>query len=195
MIATDTAFLIPTWETDERRHLGSSRPLGCPQLRATIHQSVDLVCRAHSFTRQLKVGFRQLPEDFRYRGMYGLMIELRPDADVDTVIHEVGHLIDDSLRPGIGYESERVDGLLAGWREAVMSSPTWRELEQRCRPGGYWLRMDEAWARSYTQFVLTVTGRADLLDRRQPLGYWADDEFVPITREIKRILSGGRCSG
>lgn len=169
---------------------------------------------------------RNLPDE-RGRGRDGMFVsrwvgeDRPPIASVILVrsgaphrsfvaIHEVGHLIDLCGLPGF-HVSSRGDALLSGWRDAVIGSRAYRELETLVGTpvdhaddrAADLLAVEELWARSYAQFVAT---RSDSLPLERALDairkqtsealyyprHWADDDFVPIDAAIEELFRGLR---
>lgn len=143
-----------------------------------------------------------------------------------TTVHELGHVLDygDLIAPlgetldgaysavatsntaiGSVGGSPELQAALTEWRDAVRASEGYNRLRdaERCKLRSYLLRLDEAWARSFAQYVAKHGGsdlmRAELereqalyrmqgLDPLSSARQWLDDDFAPIDRAITHVL-------
>jgi hypothetical protein len=138
------------------------------------------------------------------------IILIRSDAPHGQLvaIHEIGHYLDLCGLPGPGFSSAD-DPALAEWRQAVMDSRAYHELEALTgspRAGvadrAYDLTvLEELWARSYAQFVATRSGSVQMqravaaLRCRTPPGLyyprqWDDDDFAAIEAAMDALFRG-----
>ena len=133
-----------------------------------------------------------------------------------TAAHEIGHFID---HQGIhfGRMSSETHPDLDDFRKAVRSSQAIQSMQAirgqyrtdivgqdgvsktvRVKPAhiGYLLKMEEIWARAYSQWVALRSGDATMLAQvakvvaeASPYRYqWADDDFRPIAETIDRFM-------
>lgn len=124
-----------------------------------------------------------------------------------AIVHETGHFLDAMLgNRGSRYVSS-YDPRFKAWRTAVEKTEAWKVIQQKHQAGGprtdyleYLLEWEEAWARSYTQWV---TGRAtgpagDRLREQLAMfrklatvdrhGLWDDDDFAPVAEAIDELM-------
>jgi len=153
--------------------------------------------------------------------------QYRPGAGIDiselahrptwTIVHEIGHFLDDRGLPGRGYSSRRKTDLLNEWHTAVNDSHAIRQLRAaQANPRNYRVEIDgvantprkkhlnylldarEIWSRSYAQYIAVRSGDEFLLNAvtidRGSLLYgnqqWSDNDFAPIARAIDNLFKG-----
>lgn len=163
--------------------------------------------------------------EFRYNpwGRSSDSIGIKPSGShrAMTTAHEIGHFIDFEGLGGGQYFSRMArngggDEATRKWWRAVQDSPTWHELERRRDSqfapytwnGSYYRYLsspEEAWARSYAQWVGTKRPDSqvgkDLKAERERNGteetpgsrpgkvsQWPDDEFEPIGEAIEEMF-------
>ena len=161
----------------------------------------------------------------RYQGLYHpswggstrpqrIQISITGNEQLSTMVHETGHLIDDSAIGAPGKFASGRDPLMRAWREAVDASRAVRELERIARRGyylrrgpdgaerrvyedaEYLLQRAELWARSYTQYIAGRSGHAGLQrlveqirsTRPSPYWQWDADDFAPIAHAIDSLF-------
>jgi hypothetical protein len=142
-------------------------------------------------------------------------IAVRPgDALVVPIVHEIGHFLDFAAIDGFGAFASLESARFDEWQTSVNETATFRTLSQavdqalpkvprersmRRRRIARLRSPEEVWARSYTQYVIGRSGRADLaadLESERfwtvegvvcPL-HWEASEFRAIDDAIERLF-------
>ena len=133
-----------------------------------------------------------------------------------TLAHEIGHFLDHKGLPDEGFTSIS-HKMMEPWRQAVKNSKAYKHLrelgmgpasietplgprEVNKRYVMYLLQIDEAWARSYAQWVAVSSGDSVMMkqleemvsaQRKAPIGYasqWEADDFEPIAAAIDDVM-------
>jgi hypothetical protein len=134
-----------------------------------------------------------------------------------SFIHEIGHFLDHQALGTRGSYASRRHPELAEWRSAVRQSHAYRRLNDLRRAAyvelaqivgpeevadvrvhiEYLLRNDEAWARSYVQYVMFESGDPSLLDQvtqEQVVdevdrwSFWDEGDFRAVHHAIAAIF-------
>lgn len=116
-----------------------------------------------------------------------------------STAHEVGHFLDYSALAGKNKFASPDNPLLDDWRKAVRGSKAFETIkaskmgESRKQ---YFLSDEEAFARSYAQFIADKSGDSELrkdLDRIrggvENWRQWKDDDFAPIKKALEKIFN------
>ena len=124
-----------------------------------------------------------------------------------AVLYEIGHLLDHQTLGERGRFASFDHPRMAAWRRETYATRAIAEL-RRLRDTGryvalaehfdYLLRPDEAWERSYAQYVVQRSGDpallAELAERRRPAGtpfipyLWDDDDIGPVAAAIDDLF-------
>lgn len=124
-----------------------------------------------------------------------------------AVLYEIGHFLDHQTLGERGRFASLGHPGLAAWRRAIYATRAIAEL-RRLRDSGryaalyehfdYLLRPDEAWERSYAQYIVQRGGDpallAELDERRRPTGspfipyLWDDDDIVLVAAAIDELF-------
>jgi hypothetical protein len=159
--------------------------------------------------------FRYATDDGR---PLGILISERGEHPALTTAHEVGHYIDRYAMPvALGrapdqWASHAPPAALDGWATAVFHSAAVGDMLAKTTPASPWytpdpalratlsytMRVEELWARSYAQWVVTRADAAFLMadlrrareGERRFAAYWRDDDFVPIAAAIDALFDG-----
>ena len=146
-------------------------------------------------------------------GMYGKLeggvISIDPDGPWSglTTLHEMGHVVDVAKSASASVLKENV-GLFDAYIEAVESSVTYRMLgflrDARAEHPedvlrlGYLMSPEEAFARSFAQYVAEESGDESLLEQLERCReetkhsmpqHWAAREFLPIRLALRTLLA------
>ncbi len=146
------------------------------------------------------------------RGPYEIRINPNGSHPELSLLHEVGHYLEWQSIPKIQntYREFQMDPLFKAWNEAVYASPTRKHLSkvlenhqegtQASIDIGYFLRTDELWTRSYSQYIARKTEMSVLFQqiaaenkvvtgniRYKP--YWSWEEFSPIENAMDVIFA------
>lgn len=134
-------------------------------------------------------------------------IALSNNADVTTMIHEFGHYIEKELFDSLEFAntvSRDRNHPLRGWWDAVRRSQGMKDIAANPTVprdyATYLMRTDEAWARSFAQWVALRSNRPGLLD--EVLGHYSElrsahglnaqwddpDDFAPIAQAFDDIF-------
>lgn len=129
-----------------------------------------------------------------------------------TFAHELGHFLESAAIPGSTFGDRQwvFDDFTKKWQDVVRESPSVVTLQEMLdadapmdeefgvgrRYAEYLLRLEELWARSYAQYVATVSGNGVMLSqiqaRRSPellhRLQWDDGEFGPIASEFESLF-------
>ncbi len=134
-----------------------------------------------------------------------------------TLLHEVGHFIDHKAAPGKGFSSTYHD-LFRGWRNAVDNTAEMQHLRALLQGPStlkladgtvhyvdkayvkYLLSYEEAWARSYAQWITARAGDAVIEEQLQEIlanqesalisypTQWDPEGFSKVAEEIENIM-------
>ena len=136
-----------------------------------------------------------------------IVLPIRPRRPRISLIHEIGHLVDFTAT-GLPNVSSAVHDLLwEHWRGALRETDHMRvlgELEQQTSGSAretvrYNMRLEEAWSRSYTQYIAIQSERTPVLDELASFVYeecdgvqiprqWLGDDFDDLQAEIYEIF-------
>lgn len=120
-----------------------------------------------------------------------------------SLIHEIGHLIDNEAIGDIGIHASKNHPLLAEWRDAVANSAATKALNDLRGiidddTLNYYLATSEQWARSYAQYIakqsksviLNEQLSARLNNPKDELRYsqWQDNDFEHILIAIDNLF-------
>lgn len=136
-----------------------------------------------------------------------------------TCLHEIGHFIDHQAIDQVGFMASGASPLLQGWWDAITRSEAIRTLARRqletlavvTLANGvsvrlfvekelveYLLRPDEIFARSYAQFIATMSKDqilssqlANVLSSQEWKVYptqWKEDDFLPILESLRHLF-------
>lgn len=181
--------------------------------------ALTLIDKVHGFPKNAdKVPVSKL-ENARsgVQGQYDVLnrsIQLKENGfkPANTLIHEIGHYIDYALI-GNDFSATETNSKLDDWRKAVVESQTYKKLvdmafnpdkyeldfgfagkvKPETKYTSYLMGLNEVWARSYTQYILTKNGlSSDLNDIRQDKLYgvsqWDDKDFKPILKAFDKLF-------
>lgn len=153
------------------------------------------------------------------QGVYDVakkIVKLKPNSftPLQTTLHEIGHYIDYTLL-GFGQSVTENDQQLDEWRKAVSNSKAYKKLVDmafnpdkyeldfgwagKVKPEvtytSYLMQLDECFARSYAQYILTKVGKNSLFDEtRQDQLYgakqWEEQDFKPIEQAFDKLFEG-----
>lgn len=190
-----------------------------PEVTDKLKKAVDLINSIHKTNGLPDILFSDLPDYFgNSNGSYVSdsdkpfpeIIVKRSKTIIDTIIHEIGHWIDQnglscfsnkSTTEGWGSNDPSLvkDFLRAAQRSElysrILNDP---EIEQYNKD--YFLSNHELWARAYTQYIAEKSGDPELLEAIEKkvnvtdpdvitATHWTDADFEPIKREVEKILN------
>lgn len=126
----------------------------------------------------------------------------RSDVLEFALFHEIGHFLDHQALGVAGAYASETHADLRAWRAAMEGSAAfarWRSLQAAARIAGddnveeytsYLLLTRELWARSYAQYIVLRSGRADLAAQlsRMASMHWTAEDFAPIAEQIERLF-------
>jgi hypothetical protein len=184
-----------------------------PRTEAGIKEGLTAIDSVHGISGlpHIPVLVRHLSHNGYYDPNFGwskIVIGARASQPGITVIHEIGHSIDDHVfgkKDGKQYgsmTSPKLDSLMT----ALGKTAALRELIRKAERGGpdrnlchYFLDEREVFARAYTQWIVARSGsaslREELVERRtswRAYGWpaqWEDRDFEPVVREFDRLFS------
>ncbi len=130
----------------------------------------------------------------------------------ETLIHEIGHYIDYALI-GNDFSATETNKKLDQWRDAISNSKAYKKLVDmsfnpdnhtidygwagKAKPDtkytSYLMTLNEVWARSYAQYVMTKNGLSSAFDevRADELygsRQWDDKDFKPILKAFDQLF-------
>jgi GrpB-like predicted nucleotidyltransferase (UPF0157 family) len=182
-----------------------------PAKRRVISEAFDIISRVHRVpsglthhTKMLRF-VDELPAHPNARGDYtpGIhTLRLRNDAQVRTVLHEIGHYFDtvvfDDQTTKIVSDFANYDGPFSKWRFATRETVRYRAIAQ------YWaknrdedvfelLRVEELFADSYAQWVThrASNGRDTWIDAavaQDDLRAWEETDFEEVGRAMDDLF-------
>lgn len=128
-----------------------------------------------------------------------VQVKMGTNRERNTLIHELGHWLDNMASGSALDFASQQSGALAAWRKAVRSSNALKKLgevgarhPQHARYFAYLQSDEEVWARAYTQYIATRSGNAKLLagiaeEQSGQLAqhtYWSKADFEPIAKAM-----------
>jgi hypothetical protein len=127
-----------------------------------------------------------------------------------SLVHEIGHFLDDRLGDFVVYSSTQQDSVLSPVLDAIQNSDAFVRMRQYLASGRdvpvpirfqllHWLEPVEAWARAYAQYITARSLHPALseelkiatqLDRIEIYQYvqWADIDFEPVADTIEAVF-------
>ena len=167
---------------------------------AEIKHAVDLIDQVHGagpipLTSVIAKDFGPWYPHGGYETIGAPEIEVNTNAakvhPVMTVLHEVGHLLDQHGLPGQGYATTHNVPAIADWWKAVYNSKQYATLKAAGEHS--FLKKEELFARSYAQFIagrsLDPAALAELASMRKLEGIkvWNPDDFQPIAKALEDL--------
>ncbi len=129
-----------------------------------------------------------------------------------TTAHEIGHWLDEQALGSVLDKSGKIKARsdlathwhvrLKDWRKAILESPEYAAIENDPKMNRgrqrYLLRLEELWARSYAQWVATVSGNRTMNDQldtilageamTESISQWSKQSFAPIKTAIDNLF-------
>jgi hypothetical protein len=191
------------------------------RLTQASKEALALIDQVHQFPKNAdRIPVSELSDARKgVQGQYNVAnrtIELSEKAFLpkETLIHEIGHFIDYALI-GNDFTAVETSKKLDQWRNAVSNSTAYKTLvdmsfnpDKYTRDYGlagkvkpdvqytsYLMQLDECFARSYAQYILTKVGKDSLFDEtRQDQLYgskqWDSKDFEPILKAFDKLFEG-----